>query len=1211
MVRCDPNDPNVTQMATRGRPWLLLLACVLGCLAAPLADTSRAAEEITTFGQFYGLPQAQAITGMPVRYRGIVVCYDAGWGQLYVHDGSQAGWFSPRAFSTAPAVGQFVEITAMTAVIEGVTTLTNLSLTILREGTLPAAKRLALGQLSGDLGQWIEVSGRVRAVDTSWERLALTIHENGKSCQVFVMGPPGTNSFKTLLGATVRARGINATKAIASRGDAPAVFTPGMAQLIVIQPAVANLASPEVSSIGGLLERELGDWTNQPVRVNGLVVLCQPRQSIVVQDPTGVIRAEIMQLTQAAAGQRVDVRGYLKLTPDGPVLSDASFELVKPPQRNLPTAANPGSVKPDGLPQLLTRASDILKLRPEEAAWHLPVRLRGVVTFADLEWGNAFLQDQSGGVFVQLQQKNVRAGQWVELTGQTGPGGFAPEILNAAMQVLGTTNFPPPARVDLADLMGGHLEAQWVEIEGLVRRVSVEWGHLHLRLMTSRGSFNAVVPDFYQQPSPTQLIDARVRIRGAYGSDLNSRGQLIGIRLNVPALDQITTIEPAPADPFAIVSTPIAALARFDSGPLAGRRVKVSGVVTLRIPGLGFFVQDASGGIKVHTQQTNTFEGDQVDVAGFPAFGDFSPTLEEAAFRPTGKAPLPVALATTAEQILLHGTNDGQVVSLEARLLQSVRRVALPQLVLQAGSTIFTAHLATPSAGLELPPLAAGSVVRLTGVCSIDGGERHEPESFQLWLRSPADVVLLSAPPWWTARQMFWGFVGVGLVMVVALAWVGALRQQVRQQTGTLREEIAERKRTEAALRESERMLKESQATAKLGSYVLDIATGFWRSSDVLDEVFGIDPAYERSVEGWAALIHPDDRTKMADYFRNEVVGQGRVFDQDYRILRRDNQAECWVHGMGKMEFDDQGRPVKMHGTIQDISQRKRAQAELEKLHKELVDVSRRAGMAEVATNVLHNVGNVLNSVNVSTSLIVQSVKQSRASSLARVVVLLQEHPDDLGAFITQDTRGKHLPAHLAQLSKHLLAEQETNLGELDSLRRNVEHIKEIVAMQQNYATFGGVTEMINVADLVEDSLRMNEGALGRHRVEVIREFEPVPPLNVEKHKVLQILVNLLRNAKHACQDSERADKRLTVRVANGDGRVRISVMDNGIGIPPENLTRIFSHGFTTRKDGHGFGLHSGALAAKEMDGSLTVHSDGPGQGATFTLELPCPAMEI
>jgi signal transduction histidine kinase len=123
--------------------------------------------------------------------------------------------------------------------------------------------------------------------------------------------------------------------------------------------------------------------------------------------------------------------------------------------------------------------------------------------------------------------------------------------------------------------------------------------------------------------------------------------------------------------------------------------------------------------------------------------------------------------------------------------------------------------------------------------------------------------------------------------------------------------------------------------------------------------------------------------------------------------------------------------------------------------------------------------------------------------------------------------------------------------------------------------------------------------------VELIREFEDVPPINVEKHKILQILVNLVRNAKYACDDSGRPDKRVTVRVTNGDGWIKISVADNGVGIPPENLTRIFSQGFTTRKGGHGFGLHSSALAVKEMGGQLLVHSDGPGRGATFTLDLP------
>jgi signal transduction histidine kinase len=164
--------------------------------------------------------------------------------------------------------------------------------------------------------------------------------------------------------------------------------------------------------------------------------------------------------------------------------------------------------------------------------------------------------------------------------------------------------------------------------------------------------------------------------------------------------------------------------------------------------------------------------------------------------------------------------------------------------------------------------------------------------------------------------------------------------------------------------------------------------------------------------------------------------------------------------------------------------------------------------------------------------------------------------------------------------------------------------------LQQSSAKTSGTAEIVNVADLVDDALKMNSSELARHDIEVTKEFENVPPVTVEKHKVLQILVNLVRNAKHACDDSGRLDKRLTLRVTNGNQHLRIAVADNGIGIPSENLARIFNYGFTTRKDGHGFGLHSGMLAAKEMGGSLTVYSAGPGLGAAFTLELPCPTRE-
>ena len=352
----------------------------------------------------------------------------------------------------------------------------------------------------------------------------------------------------------------------------------------------------------------------------------------------------------------------------------------------------------------------------------------------------------------------------------------------------------------------------------------------------------------------------------------------------------------------------------------------------------------------------------------------------------------------------------------------------------------------------------------------------------------------------------------------------------------------------------------------------------------------------------WADHIHAADREATVRGCA-DAAAQRQVLRCEYRMIAADGR-EVWIRDVAAVTEAPDGA-LLLRGVLFDISDQKKAEQEMEQLNRQLRDASREAGMAEIATGVLHNVGNVLNSVNVSANLMVEQVRKSKTASLAKAVQLLSAHKEDVGEFLTRDPKGQQLPAFLEALSEHLTREQAGLSKELQGLQTNIEHIKQIVAMQQSYAKVSGALENLAPHELVEDALRMSSASLAHHRIELVREFEPVPPVLVDRHKVLQILVNLVSNAKHAL-DGRPEGRRLTVRIAHGENHsVRVEVRDNGAGIALENLTRIFQHGFTTKKSGHGFGLHSGANAAKELRGSLTAASEGPGLGATFILELP------
>lgn len=333
-------------------------------------------------------------------------------------------------------------------------------------------------------------------------------------------------------------------------------------------------------------------------------------------------------------------------------------------------------------------------------------------------------------------------------------------------------------------------------------------------------------------------------------------------------------------------------------------------------------------------------------------------------------------------------------------------------------------------------------------------------------------------------------------------------------------------------------------------------------------------------------LLNMVQRTvlKPLGQLTDHAVEIGRSEDFTKRI-RSDRKDEV---GILAREFD---------GMIEKVAQSRAA----------LVGAARAAGMSEIATGVLHNVGNVLNSVNVSAHIAVEKARASSGADLRKVMDILRPSRDDIAGFIARDPRGKHLYTLLDSLTEKLVAEQATLLRELGSLTEGVAHIKELVQSQQGYAGRAGVREILTLSEQIEAAISITSQATsGSNGVEIVREFEHVPAVAIERHRLMEILVNLIQNARQSVAEAKVPRPQVNVRLARLDEyHLRIEVVDNGIGISPENLARVFTYGFTTKKNGHGFGLHASANAATEMGVQLSVHSDGKGRGATFALDIP------
>jgi len=332
---------------------------------------------------------------------------------------------------------------------------------------------------------------------------------------------------------------------------------------------------------------------------------------------------------------------------------------------------------------------------------------------------------------------------------------------------------------------------------------------------------------------------------------------------------------------------------------------------------------------------------------------------------------------------------------------------------------------------------------------------------------------------------------------------------------------------------------------------------------------------------------------------------QGSVSGIESSFLTNDGRL-IPISVSGSMMQDEQGQFQGLVCVAQDITARRQMEEEKLELHEQLLDTSRQLGMAEVASDVLHNVGNALNSINVSIGIVTDLLKNSMVGDVGRISQLFHKHREDLGNYFSSNPKGKQIPAYLEKLAGQLAEEQRVAIAELARLRENAHNAQQCVAVQQDLAKPSGITEEISVIELVEEALTLNQELLENSQIDVSREFQEIPQLIVDKHQVLEVMGDVIRNACQAM--ASVSTKQIIVRaklIPGPPDSVCLEVQDSGVGIASDDLIKIFGQGYNTKNGGRGMSLHSGALMAKNLGGALRAHSEGIGYGATFSLELP------
>lgn len=556
--------------------------------------------------------------------------------------------------------------------------------------------------------------------------------------------------------------------------------------LEVIEPAPATVPLYSIRS----LWLNAGRWNGHKVRIRGVVTRAS-RNSILVEDRWGAIECHFAEPAQFAVGTSVEAEGF-------PRLDVLKYDLFHAAAREIPPAQVESAGEQHLSLPVLSTVGAVRRLEQSQAAQGWLARLDGVITYNDPMWLQLWMHDGTGGIFLKYSgdHPEFRTGARVQVTGVTNPGNFAPVVVAPKFSIVGSAPLPEPIPVNVEGAAAGKLDGRYVTIEGVVHPIHPSDDPKHpivnFDLYTVVGQVHVdTTPEFSDLGRVKPLEDARVRIRGVFSTIFNSRRQLVGYQLLIARPSDIEVLEPA-TNLANMEVTPVASLLSYSAKGRYGHRVKVEGTITLAGPDF-LYLQDSSGGVEVHGNLQSFQVGDVIGAVGYPTLvGGYSPELTDAVLLPTGRVSAVPAKTETAES-MLDGHADSMLVTLQGKVLMALEGPGRKSLVMQAGTRTFTAQLDTSETGGRLGQIGEGSVLILTGVCSmqVDPARLYrlleeDPSSFQILLRSPEDLTVIRPPSFWTVQRTM-GLLGLACLGTMAmLVWAGRLRHRVRAQAAAL-----------------------------------------------------------------------------------------------------------------------------------------------------------------------------------------------------------------------------------------------------------------------------------------------------------------------------------------------------------------------------------------------------------------------------------------